>query len=50
MFDLGIQRWLLPKDMHGFFNIKLETSGSRVEDFKDLLNKGRDNFQSLSSA
>ena len=33
--------------MHGFFNFQLETSGSRVKDF---LNKGSDNFQSLSSA
>ena len=34
MFDLGIWRRLLPRDVDGLFNFLLEACGSRVEDFR----------------
>ena len=36
IFDLGIWRRLLPKDVHGFLNFQLEAWGSRVQNFKTI--------------
>lgn len=36
MFDFGILRGLLPKDVYGLFNIVLEACGSRVDTFKTI--------------
>ena len=48
MFDLGICRRLLPRDVDGLFNFLLEACGSRVEDFKTTFwAKGATNSEPL---
>ena len=36
MFGLGIERQLVPKDVHGFFNFQLEDCRNRVKDVKSV--------------